>query len=98
MLFAPLPVLPVEQPEIADVMCEDGSLPADSVSQLLSIVLAGAAEFQNMDRVVAALSDNFGQHRSNILIEQQGDIRHQPAFSDEVSAELSRRSLSMISL
>jgi hypothetical protein len=76
MLVSIFPVLPVEDDEISYVVGENRSLMADSIFKLLSITLPSPLQLQNMYDVAGPLSENLGENRSHILIEQKSDLRH----------------------
>jgi hypothetical protein len=66
----------VQEPEVSNVMSEDCALLADGISQLLGITLSCAASVQDMDGIVPSLPENFAQYRTDILIQQQGNLGH----------------------
>jgi hypothetical protein len=66
----------VQEYEMPNVVSEDRTPLADGIGQLLRITSSCAARVQDMDGIVPSLPEDFAQHGTDVLIQQQGNLRH----------------------
>ena len=95
---SPRAILAVEKYVVADIVTEKGTLLFHRESELLGIAESAALQFEDMLSIETALTQSLCEKRSNVLIDQRPNRRHQrPGRERTLSSVLAARSRSISS-